>query len=624
MNGPTRFAIRSWTVLLACGLSALILGVPNANLRAWQDSKQRVANGDAEPGVNGTVLDAEAHPASNVRIFYAVRPERGTGWGRVVAETKTDALGRFHVPWPKGTTVRRAAYEDTIWAYRPGSLLASERIPNHGPTESFEARLALGLPARTVFDIRNPDGLPIAGAKIYPRVLIHGSLSVPDELAKVLESETVTDERGRAVMTAVNPEDLNTFFVKAKGFGSQQFGSGLRDVTLAPRLVTLLPVGSVKGKIVGPVVAVAGHTLTVGTNSRQYPSPYPGLVETQIDQECKFEVRDLATGNLRLRYHADFRSPWTLRVGGSPTVEAGKTTKVEVTLEPLVPVTGIVRDKVSGRPLVGIPVATHDYSTVPTDAEGRYHIHMAEGRGTFIIAPMPDAYALPRQFAFNVNITKREPEFELPVVELLPARVLRGRVVDERDKPVLGAVISYFCYENGPRGIERDTKVFYRSDSSGHFEIPHVPIGLKGEINASYRGLTLSKPLNQEFNADKELVLHLDSARQTKLFGRVLDQQGQPVVGASVRIRHQRRYDPSGQIEKEELVDSYGEPAIRTDKHGRFQTPSFLDKQEEYAAYVTLKGFTSAKTDWTYASEGSFADLILAPELEPGQASKKP
>ena len=237
-------------------------------------------------------------------------------------------------------------------------------------------RLAIGPPAGTTFSVRGPDGKPVAGARIRPRVLNRGLLSTPDGLAERIEAETVTDAEGRAVLAAFLPEEVSTVFVTAAALGTQQFGFGHRNVESGTKVINLLPVGHLKGRIAGesPELIRNQPLSVVIWNRRRPPPPATALFTLTTDTEGRFAIPEIPEGDLRIQARMKPGSPWYLKAPAGLKVEAGKTVDVVVPFRKGVRVHGVVREKGSGRPIanVGVGVNYGSDDRVRTDANGRY------------------------------------------------------------------------------------------------------------------------------------------------------------------------------------------------------------------------------------------------------------
>ena len=197
----------------------------------------------------GTVVDAgRRRPAAGAGVFFSTRGAGG-GWGEVVARTETDARGRFRLEVPGAAGRRaRAGHALGVSAGLAGRHALDRPARRCRPDGLSD--LVLDEPARAEFLVRGPDGRPVAGARIQPRVLDRDFFSVPDGLAERIEAQTVTDDRGRAVLTAFFPEEISTVIVVAPGLGRQQFGFSRRGDEPETKTIDLMPVGRVEGRIV--------------------------------------------------------------------------------------------------------------------------------------------------------------------------------------------------------------------------------------------------------------------------------------------------------------------------------------------------------------------------------------
>ena len=196
--------------------------------------------------LSGTVTGPDGLPTPGARVFYAER-EGDSIWGKVAAEAVVDPKGRFQLTVSRAKDERLRVAWGTLWAYRPGSLIGLFNVREGALPPGVPVRLVVGPPAISPFEVRGPDGRPIAGATITPRVLFRQYASVPDGLADLIAADTRTDQRGRAVLTAVFPEEVSTVVVTAPGFGSQQFGFAQGDIRQATRVVTLIARRSPEG-----------------------------------------------------------------------------------------------------------------------------------------------------------------------------------------------------------------------------------------------------------------------------------------------------------------------------------------------------------------------------------------
>jgi len=598
-----RIALGSLTIGL--GLSALAAAL------AWAGDREP-ERGPTIP-LTGLVVDAEGRPLPGVAVHGSLR-ESGE-WGRVVVETRTDDQGRFRLAMPADATRLLPEY-GAIWAYLPGRLVASRVVRRGTVHGDVPIRLVLGPPSTTKVEVRDPDGKPVAGATVMPRVLNRDSLVVPDGLAERIAAGTPTDALGRATISALLPEEVGTVFVTAKGFGIQQFGLGHgQDADPGEKVLNLMPVGRVEGRIVGEPRAIRGVALTVVSwNNRSNPPPPPALALSYLttDDEGRFAVPEAPEGTLTISGDAGegrwyFASPEGLKV------EAGRTTRVELRPKPGVLVRGIVREKGSGKPIQGVKVGPYR-GTPPgeTDALGRYTFHARPGRGLIQLKSTPEAFASLLYGVPEVAIPQDVAEFEPPPIELTRAGTVAGAVRDEKGRPVPGAAVAAsWRVDEGPRRQGR-RNLSVLSDGRGDFTVDGVPLAAAVTLTATAPGVgRMARPVIA--HPGEPAALTLDPATLVAMRGRVVDGRANPVAGARVHLRRRGRHE-TGQIEGEVAVDFDGAYVLRAEPDGRFETPRGLDPGGEYSAIAEADGFATGQTAWCRAKIRAFPDLILEAE----------
>ncbi len=568
--------------------------------------------------LSGLVLDSDGRPAADVAVFASTRG--GTPrWGQVVAQARTDAEGRFRIDLPAAESNRSASYShaDTLWAYRPGRLLASLPISRDSISPDVTVKLVLGPPSITTFIVRDPDGKPVAGAMVEPRVLFRNFQSVPDGLAGRIAAATITDARGRATLSALLPEEISTVIVAAKGYGTQQFGVDSGGSKLGGRVLDLLPVGRLDGRIVGDPALIGRRSLTVAASNKSRPAaPAAGLYSITTDDEGRFVVPEIVAGVASVELgDRDAASPWYIKVGRGVAIEPGKTTEVALPLSRGVAVRGLVSERGTGRP---VPGASIGFSTrgsgVVSDEQGRFRGFAPPGLARVALLGSPDGYASPMYALPDARIPEDATEHELPPIELSRARVVRGAVVDDQGRPAPGArVAAAWKVDEGARR-QGTREVEIKADGKGEFRLDRVPIDAQVTLQASLLGLRTAGPVVAGETAAGPVRLRLESGRTAAMSGRVLARGGSPVAGARVHLRAQKRY-PSGQVQGDDLVTFDGAMVLMTDPEGRFRTPVLLEADGEYAALAEADGFEARRTGWVPSKSAAFPDLILPPEL---------
>ncbi len=566
--------------------------------------------------LSGLVLDADGRPAAGVGVFASSRGGGGgTISGRVVAEARTDAEGHFRIELPTRPGFGPAPHSDALWAYRPGRLLASLVLYRDSVSPDVPVKLVLGPGAATPFEVRDPAGKPVAGARIEPRVTHRSYLAVPDGLSDRIAAGTVTDASGRASLSALMPDEVSSVIVAAPGYGTQQFGFGQNPALAGVKVLDLLPVGRLEGRFVGEPGAIRRRALSVVSDSKVRPMPpAAGLYAVTTDDEGRFVVPEIIAGTVSVRLaDVDAASPW---YGNAPrvAVEPGKTAELTLKMTRAVAIRGVAREKGTGRPIAGVQVGfdIRADAGVVSDERGRFQGYAPPGFLYVKLLGQPEGYASLMYGLPDGRIAEGVAEYDLPPIELTRARVVRGVVADEGGKPVPGARVDASWRVDEGTGRQGTREVQVKTGARGEFSIRGVPVDAQVTLNGSLLGLRTAAPVVASANEDGPIRLKLEAGRTVAMAGRVLARGGAPLAGARVHLRARKRY-PGGQVEGDDLVTLDGVTVFVTDRDGRFRTPAMLDADGEYAALAEADGFEARRTGWIAPKASSFPDLILAP-----------
>jgi len=198
-------------------------------------------------------------------------------------------------------------------------------------------------------------------------------------------------------------------------------------------------------------------------------------------------------------------------------------------------------------------------SETTADKNGKYKISIQEHPVVFIKASYP-GYANLTSVAGSATTRKSDPSsgkkytvvinFTLP-----PASFLKGRVVDEKDRPIPGVSVTSALMDFGNQqnfSLEKTV-----TNSQGRFDIQGIPPG-KIKISAALLSHT---PISREVTAPADDILFKLAPATASLSGRVfLKETGEPVTSATVRLVYQGNrqgmwmYQPENEI----LTDSTG------------------------------------------------------------------
>ena len=582
-----------------------------------ESAKERTVSVSAKLPVSGTVALPDGRPASGTRLFYSTRDHAGDP-GHLRAEAVADAEGRFSLvippvdgPWPG------LIGAGTLWAYRPGSFVATIPVYRGALRPGSALRIGVGPTAGALFEVHHPDGRPVVGAKVSPRLLDRHIAEVPDRLADLIGFETLTDSRGRAVVAAFSQEEIRSIEVQAEGYGRQVFMFGHGEINPDPKVVRLRPVGRLKGRLVGDPAVIRRCPLSVcGFSPSEDPVRYSYSEDIVTDDEGRFEIPAIAVGPHGVKTPGRCDSPWYVRSErGRELVEvkAGETTEVVLTMERAVRVRGVVRESGTEQPIAGVrmAVAIDETGAMTTGRDGIYEGFMEPGATYVIPRAVPPGHAMPLYRTPRVRVPGGVEEFVLPPFELMRAGEVRGKVVDNHSRPAVGAEVeaswNVDLRERGPY----PQRLMVRTGPEGRFVIPGV--AENSVVTLTARQGNLHSPGPRTTAVKEAVILHLTESSGVALAGLVLDPAGRPIGGASVHLRARQRAFLQGVPNGDELVVFEGGAMLVADASGRFRTPDELDQGVEYAAYVSAPGFLTSRTQWTRGNAGEFPVIRLRP-----------
>lgn len=414
---------------------------------------------------------------------------------------KADARGRVTLGGlPEGLYDLRALEGRLVSAIVPNIRLA------RGERRQVEIRLSEGRMVNVQVTTSDQEPSPIPRAKLV--LAEHGLSAFP--LA------AVADEQGRASIGPV-PPGPSFLSVRADGF----IARGVVPVPeTGPMVVKLLRGGSVYGEIED----VDGRPIrdarieVVGIDLDGLPIAESPLSAAYRDAHFQFSLRPMA---------------W------APAGELG------VTVGP-VPFVSMVTDN---------PTPSVDFTALPVD----YEPWVSDGEGHFRATPVPPGRIrlIVRHNAFaegQSRIFTMGPGGNVHVKVVLDVgHTLRGRVVDEGDRPVSNARVLVSGVHNG---FERGTA----SEKDGTFELRGVP----SEVNVS-----LARPndptrfvkrqkLQLERGNSREVEFVIPSERGALVFT-VHDEQNAPVELAQVSVQS---LDPDVPFRATQFTDGNGRLTI--------------------------------------------------------------
>lgn len=245
------------------------------------------------------------------------------------------------------------------------------------------------------------------------------------------------------------------------------------------------------------------------------------------------------------------------------------------------PISGVVQD-MDGKPIANASVvATAISSKVPQTGQAQ-----SDGDGRFSIPALREG---PYQLVATANMFA--PRTEKPILagedqvhlKLEQQGMAKVRVLDKQGRPVKAFTLSLKrSFPNNPLGIGnvpefRDTRIM-PSDYQGDFAlIQGIPNGdFVFQIAASKFARTLSEPFHvQSGNEAPEVTVNLTLGGV--LLGRVVDDRGNPVAGATVSTDINGGFAADTeffQIFAQFMPEKITKTSGRTDRDGRYRLPT--------------------------------------------------
>ncbi len=553
--------------------------------------------------LSGSVVDEDGKAVPGATVWLTASRQFGED-AETRAEVETDAEGRFSIDAPpEGDRTRQLM----LWAFAPGPRVAISVLGNRPKGDERSIRLTLAPPWKTPVRVFGSDGKAVAGAKVRPPLI-----NWPAALGERLEA--TTDAEGRADFRFRAGPGFR-FDVTAEGLVTQ--GHRVADDEVE-KTIRLLPVGQISARLVAADPKVlAGWTVVASTRPDDAGGPFfpTSRGRGQSDGAGKVSFPPLAVGLVTFQVVPPEGSPF---LGVPPTqvpLRDGENVAVKIPVRKGVKVEGSVREHESGKPVAGVKVNLFRLSQgrgnddLVTDAEGRFSLYLLPGKVRVSLTwhELPDRYYYAPDNAHwaDYDLAVGEDQHTLAPLKVWPATVIKGNVVDEAGKPVVGVGVvgSGTASRFGSNPIPGSTL----SDNHGAFELGHMPFDSTVKLGGSTNRFDIA-PVTVRVNAqgvqDAPVTLRAVRRPTVSVRGRVLGPGGVPVSGAWVLI-----FSGSGQGQ-----DLYGlarEEKTRTGPDGTYQTPKGVTLSDQYRATVTAAGFVEASSEWAKAPAGELPDVVM-------------
>jgi hypothetical protein len=289
-----------------------------------------------------------------------------------------------------------------------------------------------------------------------------------------------------------------------------------------------------------------------------------GAVETRpatalTDREGRFVIR-----GLRPRTHGVALKSTTFLLASYTTPFLPGSKDLALNVRPGTTWSGRVTDT-AALPIKGARVALFtafngDGPSTQTDAQGRFSIAVRPGRYTVKVTHADFAPVTLESKAAVLGTAEKL------AIEMSPGVTARGRIVDEEGKPLKGRVRLRLLGQPMPLFAAQD--LGDPTDESARFSLAHLPVG-EHEVDflAAAHALATVPLLVAAHNGIVDMGdVRLESG--LAIAGRVVDQAGDPVAGARLRVNASR--DAARSEPFEAVAEDDGRFVIPGIKEGRY------------------------------------------------------
>lgn len=450
---------------------------------------------------------------------------------------RADTRGRVRLELPPGRLTE-------LGVAAPGHLVRTigkvQRPP--GSREPIVVALlpALALSGRVL----DPAGEPIAGAelKVGLGANVYSSWTWPMQNRATWPGPVTTDAEGRFRISRLAPGIAYRLEVQRNGFAPRQVEVPSLDPATPPAPVEIiLDPGIVAfGKVVDELEQpIAGAQIRVSTRPLSTvvdPGHFPfTTVEATTDVDGRFSLRDLSAGLASLFVHAegfaDLTVPGLELSPGKTPADLGV-----VQLERGVVIEGKVVDG-EDRPLAGAEVSLQQpgfasrmrrwrtrggLPATTTGSDGRFRLEPLSKTALVALHVQHPGF-------LSRTLEKVHPSIENQLVIVLePAAVVTALVVDRAGNAVAGAEVTLMQTTSNGSSSQGT-----RTDDEGRARFEQVP---PGEMEISARAEAAAAPRRKLVLAagGPPVEVRLELLPAATLWGRVVDEEGEPLVGASI------------------------------------------------------------------------------------------
>ena len=471
---------------------------------------------------SGRVVDSDGKPVVDAEILYSVKYNPSES----VAQTAADGTFRFESPRLELTEWERVSIIATHADYALG--WRNLQLQNTSDLE-----IQLETPEVISGRILDEDGAPIQDAVARIQVLFSGNpallgreSSLSRDVIPISPATTNADGefvlRGIPLGAATNLEIQGPEYAKEMHFKVSAGTKGLE--------FRLKREGRIEGRL---SYTETGAPVKDATVALQGIHPTTGWGRTRVDTKGSYLLTNLAPGFYNLYLYKGPKG-WTAVAKELIEVVKGQTvSNIDLTLVRGGFITGRVIDQDTSEPIANHHIGFHDAARpesqaaghgTETDETGAYRFRAAPGRA-LVFASAPQGYLDSGQTRRYFNVV--EGENVIVDFQFSKGVELAGRVLTEAGEPVAGVRIT---------DMEERYKEYGRSNESGVFTIRGLWVGQSIALTAEHTGLRLRGTAKVEVQPNGSVEIRLEGYERTKIFGRVVNWEGQPMPSVKIDL----------------------------------------------------------------------------------------
>jgi len=413
------------------------------------------------PGAFGRVVDGADQPIGGVEVALHGDPPAEPGAEEAVAESDAGGVFRFAAT-PVGTVTLTARGEG--WApltVRGVTVVDGGDSPGgEGPVDLGTLTLVRGV--RIEGRVIDPEGLPLAGARVEPRVDRRRRLAP----AVTGVEPVATDASGRFSIADLVAGAVRDLTFRADGYLPRTMRA-VRAPTEPLLEVVLRPAASVRGRVMDG----DGRPIEAAKVSIDRSDDLPGVAQAEAagpggsanavtDAEGRYVLEGLSAGSFEIR-------AWSPRHRASPWTPVAVASGAAMDLPDLVLLPGETLagrvTTVGGEPVAEVRVIAGPRATRTGD-DGAYRLEGLDPGTQTLLFRHPRYPAQQREVEIHAGDNRLDVAFE-------PGQTVAGRVL-AGGRPVPGLRVRL-----EPEDVVRGIAAAARSDGDGHFRFEEVPDG---------------------------------------------------------------------------------------------------------------------------------------------------